>query len=89
MLPRQSLPELRKYYLALFMETRPVTFKGRFIRQNVRLIADIIECTDTLDISGIALFLDFKKAFESLEWNFIIKALETFGFGAPLILSFY
>ena len=37
------------------------------------------------DISGIALFLDFKKAFDSLEWNFIIKALETFGFGAPLI----
>ena len=59
--------------------------KGRFIRQNVRLIADIIECRDTLDISGIALFLDFKKAFDNLEWNFIIKALETFGFGAPLI----
>ena len=33
----------------------------------------------------MALFLDFKKAFDSLEWNFIIKALETFGFGAPLI----
>ena len=31
------------------------------------------------------MFLDFKKAFDSLEWNFIIKALETFGFGAPLI----
>ena len=59
--------------------------KGRFIGQNVRLIADIIKCTDTLDISGIALFLDLKKVFESLEWNFIIKALETFGFGAPLI----
>ena len=38
--------------------------------------ADIIECTDTLDISGIALFLDFKKAFDSLEWNCIIKALQ-------------
>ena len=59
--------------------------KGRFIGQNVRLIADIIECTDTLDIEGIALFLDFKKAFDSLEWNFILKALETFGFGASLV----
>ena len=46
--------------------------KGRFIGQNVRLIADIIECMDTLDIEGIALFLDFKKAFE---WNFILKRL--------------
>ena len=53
--------------------------------QNVRLIANIIKCTDTLDIEGIALFLDFKKAFDSLEWNSIQKALETFGFGAPLI----
>ena len=58
--------------------------KGRFIGQNVRLIADIIVCTDTLDIEGIALFLDFKKAFDSLEWN-VLKALETFGFGASLV----
>ena len=35
--------------------------KGRFLGQNVRLIADIIECTDTLDVEGIALFLDFKR----------------------------
>ena len=59
--------------------------KGRFIGQNVRLIADIIECTDTLDIEGIALLLDFKKAFDSLEWNFILNALETFGLGASLV----
>ena len=31
------------------------------------LIVDIIKCTDLLDVSGIALFLDFKKAFDSLE----------------------
>jgi len=31
------------------------------------------------------LFLDFKKAFDSVEWSFILKALETFGFGSPLI----
>ena len=46
--------------------------KGRFIGQNIRLIVDI-ECTKTLDNPGIALFLDFKKAFDSLEWNFIKK----------------
>ena len=59
--------------------------KGRFIGQSVSLIADITECTDTWDISGIALFLDFKKFFDSLEWNFIIKAPETIGFGTLLI----
>lgn len=46
---------------------------------------DIIECMDMLDILGIVLFLDFKKVFDSLEWNFIIKVLEIFGFGVFLI----
>ena len=38
-----------------------------------------------LDCPGIALFLNFKKAFDSLEWSFVVKALEMFNFGAPLI----
>ena len=68
---------------SLIHEDQTGYIKGRLIGQNVRLIADIIECKDSLDISGMALFLDFKKAFDSLEWNFILKALETFGFGPP------
>ena len=38
-----------------------------------------------LDCPGIALFLNFKKAFDSLEWSFVVKALEMFNFGAPLM----
>ena len=34
---------------------------------------------------GIALFLDFKKAFYSIKWLFLLKALETFGFGDMLV----
>ena len=34
--------------------------KGQSIAQNVCLIDDIIECTEALDIPGIALFLDFR-----------------------------
>ena len=59
--------------------------KGRSTAQNVRLIADIIECTEALNISGIALFLDFKKACDSIEWHFIFKTLETLGFDLPLL----
>ena len=44
-----------------------------------------MESTKTLDLPCMALFLDFKKAFDSLEWNFIEKALEIFNFGAPLM----
>ena len=53
--------------------------KKRFIGQNIRLISDIIERCQDSKISGIALFLDFKKAFDNIEWSFLCKALETFG----------
>ena len=49
------------------------------------MISDILEHCQNLNIPGIALFLDFKKAFDSIEWDFLIKALETFGFGNMLV----
>ena len=55
--------------------------KQRFIGNNVRLVEDIIEYADKFDTDGILLFLDFKKAFDSLEWNFMVKALKFFNFG--------
>ena len=36
------------------------------------------------DIPGIAVFLDFEKAFDSIEWDFIQKCLESFNFGPNL-----
>ena len=34
---------------------------------------------------GLLLFLDFEKAFVTLEWSFMIKVLEVHGFGKSLI----
>ena len=55
--------------------------KGRFIGENVRLISDIINYTATKNLSGLAAFLDFEKAFDSIEWNFLFKVLNLFNFG--------
>ena len=41
--------------------------KGRYIGENVRLIYDVIHYMDKLNRKGIAIFLDFKKAFDSIE----------------------
>ena len=54
---------------------------GRYIGQNIRLLSDIMEFSDTKKFQGIFLFVDFEKAFDSLEWNFILKSLEAFNFG--------
>ena len=35
--------------------------------------------------SGILLMLDFKKAFDTIEWEFMFKALHSFNFGPSFI----
>ena len=60
--------------------------KCRFIGENIRLIDSIICFAKEKNIPGLLLFLDFEKAFDTLEWPFIMKTLQYFGFG-PSILS--
>ena len=58
---------------------------GRKIEHSVKLIQDIMNFTEYKKAKGYFLFIDFEKAFDSIEWNFIFKALETFNFGNELI----
>ena len=59
--------------------------KGRFIGENIRLIQDIMSCTKTMEKTGIAIFLDFRKAFDTIEWNYINAALKLFNLGPDLL----
>ena len=54
---------------------------GRYIGQNIRLLCHIMELSGTKKSQGIFLFVDFEKAFDTLEWSFILKTLEAFNFG--------
>ena len=58
--------------------------KSRLIGEGIRLIADTMDFTKIKNIPGIAVFLDFEKAFDSIEWDFIQKCLESFNFGPNL-----
>ena len=55
--------------------------KNRFIGFNIRQIQDIIDYAEDINLGGILLSLDFQKAFDSIEWNFMNMALKNFGFG--------
>ena len=55
--------------------------KGRYIGENLRLINDVMEYTMSENKGGILVSLDFKKAFDTLEWEFIMKTLDLFNFG--------
>ena len=59
--------------------------KGRFVGEKIRLIDSLICCTKEQNIPGLLLFLDFEKAFDTIEWYFIRNTLSFFGFGASVI----
>ena len=45
--------------------------KNRFIGENIRLIECIIQHAAKENIPGLLLFIDFEKAFDSLEWSLL------------------
>ena len=55
--------------------------EGLLVKQLIRTIDDIMEFTKC-EGNGILAFLDFGKAFDSVEWNFLHKCLEVFNFGS-------
>lgn len=59
--------------------------KGRFIGENTRFVYDIINETKIRQIPGMILLIDFEKAFDSISWSFMFKALKFFNFGPNII----
>ena len=58
--------------------------KGRYIGESIRIIKDMMSFTKKKNIPGLAVFLDFEKAFDSIEWCYLQKCLEAFNFGPQL-----
>jgi len=61
--------------------------KNRFIGENIRLIDGVIKYTAAKNIPGLLLFLDFEKAFDTLEWPFIQRTLQHFGFNLAYLFK--
>ena len=59
--------------------------KNRYIGYNIRQIKDIIDYSEQFKVDGAVLFLDFSKAFDSLEWEFMFESLKKFGFQKSML----
>ena len=55
--------------------------KDRYIGENLRLISDVLEYIKNEDLAGVLVSLDFRKAFDTLEWPFINSVLNQFNLG--------
>lgn len=55
--------------------------EDRYIGENIRKIEDIIYYTNIHQKPGILLLIDFEKAFDSINWKYLLKALKSFNFG--------
>ena len=55
--------------------------KNHFIGENICFVLDLIDYCDNTGLNGLLLFIDFEKAVDSLEWNFIFDCLNFFNFG--------
>ena len=55
--------------------------KRRFIGTNIRLVKDIFDLYNKHNYPELLLFADFKKTFDSVEWDFLFSVLQKFNFG--------
>ena len=70
-------------HLVTFHQTAYV--KNRFIGESGRLISDILEMTEKLNLEGFIVAMDLEKAFDSVSHLFLISSLKRFGFGKNFI----
>ena len=59
--------------------------KGRSIFDAVRTIDDMVDYTKRNNLSGFLVAIDFEKAFDTLNFNFLIRTLHKFNFGPSFI----
>ncbi len=78
--------EKTKHCLAnIISNTQSGFLKGRHIPNNIRLIIDILDYSEFINKEAFILFINFYKAFDTVEHFFIFEALSKFGFGRSFI----
>ena len=84
---------IKKVLPTIISHTQNGFLKNRSIAENTRLIYDIIvNKLNSNSQEGLLLLIDFDKAFDSVEWNFLDEALKFFNFGESIrqwVKTFY
>ncbi|KAJ8020919.1 SCO-spondin [Holothuria leucospilota] len=66
----------------LIGENQTGFIKGKLIGENIRFVLDLIDHTKNCHMPGFLFFIDFEKAFDSVDWIFLENTLRYFNFGS-------
>lgn len=58
---------------------------GRFIGDNIRATQDAANICRLERQDGLIVAVDFSKAFDTVRWEFLFRALEWYGFGPAFV----
>ncbi len=74
--------ERLNFFLNIIIDKEQSVFlKGRYIGNNIRLILDLIDYRHFISDDSLILFIDFYKAFDTIEHYIMFKVIAFFGFG--------
>ena len=76
---------LKKVISFLVTSDQTAYIPGRFIGESVHLISDILDYTGAAQFEGYIFAVDKEKAFDLVDHNFIVAALEAYGFGPNFV----
>ena len=73
---------LKSVISSIVNENQVAYVNNRFISESGRLISDVLEITNSLNIEGLLMTVDIEKAFDSINHSFLMCVLKKFGFGS-------
>ena len=75
---------IKKYLQNLIHEYQSGFQSNKFIGSNLNLLFNILSYTDYENIPGMLVLVDFYKAFDSIDWDFIEQVLDFLNFGVDM-----
>ena len=71
-----------KSVISLTVNENQVAYvNNRFINESCKLISDVPEITNSVDIEGLLMTADIEGAFDSINHSFLMFVLKKLGFG--------
>ena len=79
-----SLIKLKSAVSTIMNENQAAYINNRFASESSKLVSDVLEITNSLDIEELLMTGDIEKAFHSINHSFLMWVLKKFGFGNDL-----